>query len=473
MTAAREVIVTGWRSDAPPLYDYQDEGRRWLRSRMSGLLADEMGLGKTVQALAAFCDFKNTRPDARLLVVAPNRLLSTWEEEALKWTTYSVAVATGSAVKRLDAINAKADITVIAYDNLKRNLPDLNDTGFAMVVFDEAHYLKDQRSQRTKAAFGLRCLRRVLMTGSPLLNRVDELWPLLFLIDPPSFSNYWTFVNRYAVFGGWQDKQIIGVQNAAELRSKIAPLMLRRLKADVLEALPPKTVVRRECELLPSQRKMYDQARNELRVEFADHEEEISNALTKLLRLKQITGTPACFGAPDESAKLDLLMDVLDEIGDDNKVVVFTHFRGVATAIENRLVAAKIPYARFTGAESDVERTTARRAFQTLSIAAGGPRVLLCSYGVATEGITLTAASHAVMVDKLYVPALQSQAEDRLHRVGQKDNVTIIELFAKNTIDTRIEKILATKRGVFESIITEDAFEASLRADLDVMELLA
>lgn len=460
------VLTDGWRADAPPLYGYQEEGRQWLRTKMSALLADEMGLGKTVQVLAAFCDFRAMRPGSRLLVVAPNRLLSTWEEEALKWTTLSVAVATGSASKRLDAIEANADITLIAYDNLARNLPDLNDTGFAMVAFDEAHYLKNQRSKRTKAAFGLRCLRRVLMTGSPILNRVDELWPLLFLIDPPQFSNYWTFVNRYAVFGGWQDKQIIGVQNAAELRSRLTPLMLRRLKDDVLDTLPPKTVVRRECDLNPAQRKMYDQARDELRMEFADRTEEISNPLTKLLRLKQVTGTPACFGASDDSGKLDLLMDVLDEIGDDHKVVVFTGFRGVAAAVEARLIAAKIPYARYTGAEKDDARTAARRRFQAVPITEGGPRVLICSYGVATEGITLHAASHAVMIDKLYVPMLQKQAEDRLHRAGQKDNVTIIELFARRTIDTRIEKILATKRSVFDAVISEDAFEAILKADV-------
>lgn len=450
-----------WRPDALPLRPYQAEGVEWMSKRGSYLLADEMGLGKTAMILKDFSLMREKIPKARLLVVSPNlNLYTPWQDEIEKWTTFSAEVATGSPTKRAKAIDAKADVTVIAYDNIDRELARLNSTGFEYVIFDEAHKIKNPKSKRTKAAFNLRSMKRGLSTGTPILNRVDELWPLLFIIDPVRFHNYWTFLNKYAVFGGYENKQVIGVQNAAELRAIVNPLMLRRLKADVMKALPPKTYVKRECDLLPVQRKMYDKAKDELILELESESTDITNPLTKLTRLKQIIGTPACFDLPDVSGKLDLAMEVLSEIGEDEKVVFFTQHLGVARALNRRLATACVPHLMHTGDQVGTERADAVRTFQGSTKV----RALVCTYGVSTEGITLNAATHAIMVDKLYVPAMQTQAEDRLHR-NREDNVTIIELFARKTVEQKIEKMLAGKRKVFDAVITEDTFEAGLRPD--------
>lgn len=456
--------MSNWREDAPPLYDYQREGVAWMSVRGAYLLADEMGLGKTCQALRDFDILRNRMPAARLLVVAPNLALDTWAEQVEFWTTFTCAVVTGTPKQRAAALAAEADVTVIAYDNLARELATLNKTGFEYVLFDEAHYIKNPKSGRTKAAFSLRTMKRGLMTGTPIMNRVDELWAPLFVIDPVRFHNYWTFINKFCVFGGWQNKQIIGAQNVAELRSILAPVMLRRLKSEVVKDMPPKTYVKRSCELSKYQRDVYNMARDELRIEL-ESPESIDNPLTKLLRLKQIIGTPACLGGKDDSAKLDLCMEVVSEIG-DAKTVIFTQFLGVARALDARLTKAGVSHRMYTGDQKPIDRTAARLAFQTED----EPQVLVCTYGVTKEGVTLNAGTHAIMVDKLYVPALQLQAEDRLHR-ARKDNVTIIELIAKQTVEQRIEKLLASKRAVFDSVISEDAYESALRTD-DLKELL-
>lgn len=375
------------------LYPYQREGVEWLRRRRSGILADEPGLGKSLQVLVDFANLREHRADARTLLVAPNGVIFKWaEQEITKWATYSVEVVTGTARQRVAAIEAGADITIIAYDNLNREKDRLNDQTYYNLLFDEAHNIKSRSALRTQAAFGLRGARRTMITGSPLLNRVDELWPLLYMVDPVNFPDYWRFVNRYAVYGGYEGRQIIGAQNVRELRDRMAPLMLRRLVADVGDQIPPRINIPVYVDLLPEQRKVYDIARKELKIEFDGQvAHEFENPLTKFMRLRQISNTLAAVGGPDVSAKLDRALDLVDEIGPDHKIVIFSGDLATLHCLRARLSKVGL-HAPIIAGEVDGKVMDARKrqpvidAFQTKA----EPRILLASHGVAWKASTCT-----------------------------------------------------------------------------------
>jgi SNF2 family DNA or RNA helicase len=450
------------------LYPYQREGVEWLRPRRSGLIADEPGLGKSLQVIVNFANLRTVRPDARVLLTAPNNVIYKWAEvEWGKWSTFSVEVATGTAQQRKKAIESGSDVTIVAYDNLNRNLADFNKQGYYQLLFDESHNIKNRSALRTKAAFALRGAQRFLITGSPLLNRVDELWSQLFMIDPIVFGNYWGFVNRYAVFGGYEGRQIIGVQNARELRGKIAPYMLRRLVKDVGKQIPPRTNIPVFVDLLPEQRKAYDIAKNELKIEFEGQVvHEFSNPLTAFMRLRQISNTLASVGGPDVSAKLDRAVELVQQIGPDHKVVIFsgdiTSLHCLRERLERIGINAPIIAGTVDGKRMDAsKREPVIQAFQTQR----DPRVLLASYGVAREGIDLYAASYGITLDRMWVPDLQDQAYRRLQRTGQTaDHVIFYDLTANKTVEQRVEKILAAKQQTVDTVIKESDLKTSLVA---------
>lgn len=447
------------------LYLYQREGVEWLRRRRSGILADEPGLGKSLQVLVDFANVRQHRPDARTLLVAPNLVIYKWaEREVSKWTNFSVEVASGTAKQRTAAIEANADITIIAYDNLDREKDLLNTRGFYNLIFDESHYIKNPGTdkkpvKRTRAAFALRGARRILLTGSPLLNRVGELWPQLFMVDPVQFPDYWRFINRYAVFGGYKGKQIIGTQNVRELRERMAPLMLRRLAKDLGDQIPPRINIPIYVDLHPEQRKVYEQARKELKIEFeGEVTHEFDNPLTKFMRLRQISNTLASVGGPDISAKLDRAVDLVDEIGSDHKIVIFSGDIATLHAMRERLEKCGIRAPILAGTVDG--KTTNARTRQPIIDAFQDnrePRVLLASHGVAREGIDLYAAHYAILLDKMWVPQLQEQEFRRLQRTGQTaDKVIIYEIFSKKTVEARVEKILYAKEQTFEALIEQN-----------------
>lgn len=459
------------------MFVHQQEALPFISARRAYIEGDPMGAGKTRLTIWDFAQIRKRNPNARCLIVAKKDnlgwhrepdLRQNWSIEWPKWSTFDFEVATGTAKQREKAIEAKAPVTMIAYDNIWRNITDLNAVGYDFVAYDEAHKLKNRKSQRTQAAFMLRATKRAFLTGSPLLNNVDELWPLLFMCDPPRFPSYWSFVNRYAVFGGYQDKQIIGVQREAELRAILREYMIRRPVEVISKSLPPMTVQRRYCDLEPTvQRPLYNRIKDELELEWADKPlEDIGNPMVRTLRLRQAIATPAHFGLPDKSGKLDEAMDILDEIGSDRKVVIVTNHIPAVGAMCRRMDEAGIRYVRFTGHESDAVRTAGKANFQNRPISDGGPRVLIATYPVVTEGHNLYAASVAIKLDKLYVPALDDQFNKRLHRPGQENPVTIIEIHCRHSVEQRIERILSTKRGIFNKVANEDEFEAGLRAAL-------
>lgn len=474
--------------DTVEYYPHQIEGIRKLARMQNFLLADDMGLGKSLQALTvAAIDVKREWAE-KILIVAPVSLKGNWSDEIEKFTTFRYVVL-GQEVERgrgnhpdkikklgpserLKQLELFDDlqgpkILVTNYEQIDPHLQDLNKMGFDIVIYDEAHYMKNYKSKRTKACLRLNGSRHFLLTGTPMLNHVNELWPLLHKIDPAGYPKYWGFIQRYAVFGGYKNKQITGVKNEKELTERLQSVMVRRMKADVLD-LPEVQIIQRKVDLTPEQRKIYDELIENLRIEILDEEEQVENALTKFLRLKQICGTTLPFTGKDISSKLDLATEDAVELltpykgHEAPKLVVFSQFRPVIEAFCDRLdkMASHIDIWELHG---DV-KTHLRQGVVKEWASHDGPGVIVCNPIVAGVGLNMTAARHAFFIDKLFVPGLNQQAIDRLHRIGADTTqpVQVTEYICRSTIENRVEQILRTKKKLFGSIVDESDFKRKL-----------
>lgn len=463
--------------DETDYYQHQVDAVRWGVRKPSFLLADEMGLGKSLSAATvAAVDFE--RGSAKnVLVVVPAFLRYNWEEELERHTRYKVMVLTGTPLYRRAAIenfsSSGYDIMVVSYETLVNDKEWFDMMTWDIVVVDEAHYIKNPSSKRSKAVRMLRRHRGFLLTGSPMLNRPDELWALLNFLDPHRFKNRYQFRNRFCVMGGFKMKEIVGVKNKGELRGIMDEYMLRRLKKDCLD-LPDKQVIRTKVDLHPDQKKIYDKMEHELLLEIPAEPDplEAENILVKMLRLKQICGTPAVFGLPDDSYKLDRVIEMCQEFtqedpDDRTPVVVWTQFRGVMDVAAKRLARAGIPTWQLHGDVKQQDRMTRIHEWAA-SKGTNQPGVLLIMLQMGM-GLNLTAANKAIFIDSLYVPKMNEQAEDRIHRIGASTTqpVQIYYLITRGTVEERIEQILRSKRKLFNELIeTDPKWKAALIAGL-------
>ena len=471
--------------DNVKFYEHQIEcAREWWKKR-SFILADDMGLGKSLQALTIYgmrlwMQQKKGKPLGHMLVVCPVSLKYNWLDEIEKFTGYQGIVLEGTPTKRRKQIEEYAalpapKVLIVNYEQVISHLKELNDLEFDMVAADEAHYLKNHKSKRTKAYRALNIKSHLLLTGTPLLNNPSELWVMLDRVMPTKWGTYYQFIRRYCAFGGYEGKQILGVKNEAELRQRMAPIMLRRLKKDVLD-LPEVQIIRREVRLLPEQKKVYNEIVEEMRIQDADEDsamgQTIDNPLTKYLRLKQVCGTLATVLGPDKdaSAKLDAAIEDMDTfISNGEKVVVFTQFRGVLDAYSKRLEKQfpKVPLFYLHGGVDKDDRQNIAKAWAAVD----GPSIILGTFPVMSVGLNLTAAKVMQFLDKDYVPAINQQAIDRCNRIGASltQPIQVFEYIAAKTAEERIEQLLAQKVAINDAVIekkTAPTFSA------DMMKLL-
>lgn len=466
-TATRKSL--DWIPDELIFYPHQIEGIRWLAQRSAWLLADEMGLGKSIQALTVFAIDVQRGLAEKALIVCPSTLKGNWKHEIALNTKFPCHVLDGTPKQREKQLLEFLALTgprilIVNYEQVVPHHTALSSMGFDAVIYDEAHLIKNPKAKRTKACQALVSPKHYLLTGSPLLNDARDLWSLLHRINPDEFPNYWRFVNRYCVFGGYKQKQVVAIKNEKELRAKLQAHQLRRLKKDVLD-LPDKQYITINVELSPEQRTLYREINEELRLSVPDDPtpQDIENALTKFLRLKQVCGTPACFGHEDHSWKLDrVISDSLELLENGHRPVIFTQFRGVMDALLKRFHAAKphpvIPY-YMNGDTPKDERVPLVNQW-----AADDPKPIVCMLQVAGVGLNMTASSHALFVDKLFVPKLNEQAEDRLHRIGADESqpVQIRDYITAKTIESRVEAILRYKRKTFDALVETPDFRRKL-----------
>jgi len=476
--------------DDGPLYTYQKRGVNWMFGT-SAILADDMGLGKTVQALTALevttdREFGDTR-DA--VVVSTNAMLFKWAEEARIWApSWNPVVVTGTADKRRKLIESAPphSLFIVGWGSLRthtrvagygsvsltpeeRQPKDLNHRNIAFVIADESHKAKDPKAKQTRALWHLADHATAVypLTGTPVQNAYLDLWSQLRLVAPIEFANRGAFQDRY-VFGFETDYgfQPVGwrAENKDELFRFVDQYLLRRTKDEVGLDLPPKTYDRRLIELTTAQAKAYKAMKKEALAEFDGALLTAADPLTKAMRLSQIASAVPVVedgkvvALEDPSNKLDALVEILDE--GDGQLVVFAASKKLINLAEARLDKKKVSSVRITGDESPEVRGLHVQQFQE-----GLARVALCTFGAGSEGITLTAASTAVFLQRPWSLVQSRQAEDRIHRIGQKsESVVIIDLVSKGTVDVGVHQTLVVKGEVFESV-TRD--KARLRAMIE------
>ena len=421
------------------LRPYQKVGVNWLcflrDAGLGGMLADDMGLGKTVQALSSVT--------GRTLVVGPTSVVHNWADEARKFRPdLSVCVYHGSA-RDLDR---SADLTLTSYALLRLDKDRLQSIAWDTVVLDEAQAIKNPASQVAQAAFGLTAGFRITMSGTPVENRLEDLWSQFHFLNRGLLGGLKEFTERFI-------RPIAeGDEDAAErLRDRIRPFFLRRLKRDVAPELPPRTDLVLHSELDDGERELYDAVRASTLEEVVaklNQGGSVIAALEALLRLRQAACHPALLPgqSAESSSKVRVLLEALDTVAaDGHKALVFSQWTTMLDLLEPHLEQAGIPFIRLDGSTRD--RAGVVASFQ----APAGPTVLLISLKAGGTGLNLTAADHVFLMDPWWNPAVEDQAADRAHRIGQERPVLVYHVVAENTVEERILELQNKKRDLAEA----------------------
>lgn len=433
---------------------YQRAGIAYALARQNTLIADEMGLGKTIQAIGVINADESLR---RVLIICPASLRLNWQRECERWLVMPrrIEIANGKAYPH------NAEIVIINYDILGKHEEALA-SPWDLIIADEAHYLKNRKAQRTRAALAIPSTRYLFLTGTPITNRPIELFPLLTKLDPQGLgANWYQFAKRYC--GAHQTRfgfDTRGATNLDELQTRLrSTCMVRRRKADVLTELPAKR--RQVIELAANgsaalvegeiqAARLHDEeiAALRLRVELAktsDNEDEYRAAVNALKE-----GISAQFSEMSKLrhdlavAKVPSIIEHLESAIDQGLVVCFAHHKDVLSALKEAFPGAVM----LVGDTPMDERQAAVDAFQN-----GQSKLFLGSIGAAGVGITLTAAAHVVFAELDWVPANMSQAEDRCHRIGQRSSVLVQHLVFENSLDANMARKLIEKQAVIDAAL--------------------
>jgi superfamily II DNA or RNA helicase len=478
-TAASEISAKNLGPLRERLRPYQVEGAVWLLERAKagrgGLIADEMGLGKTVQALAAI----EVLGGGASLVVCPSSLVWNWKREAAQFLPgWPVLTIDGPGREKLFDEIPGHRIVVTSYALLRRDIERYRGISFAAVFLDEAQHIKNPDSQNAKAACALTASSRFILTGTPIENSVRDLWSLFEFLLPGYLGNRADFRDRY-------ETPLLNGEGGAiwsRLSRRIGPYLLRRRKADVLTELPDKIEQVLEVELSEQQRATYARLQEAARsqVDQLNDQGQAGAArmrvLTALLRLRQAccdlrllgaTGDPSKPGEESVvSGKLSALRELLGEaIDGGHRVLVFSQFTSMLDLIEQALESDGTAFCRLDGSTKD--RGAVVDKFQT---DASIP-VFLISLKAGGVGLNLTAADTVIHFDPWWNPAVEAQATDRAHRIGQKNVVTSIKLIARGTIEERVVQLQQRKRELLAGTVDADAALGALDAD-DLRELI-
>ena len=448
------------------LYEFQREDVNHLTGVESALIANEMGTGKTYEAIARDVRIRQELDNAATtLVIAPlTTLESTWLYHFERLTDLMVVVI--DPKNRPESWKAFMDygnVYCVHWEAL-RLMPQLRSITWTHIIADECHRAKNRKSQQTRHLKALTSLYKTAMSGTPVVNRPDELWSILNWLWPKKYGSYWRFFKSYVATTtqfakGHQYQQIIGPKNLDKLHEELEPFYTRRRKKDVLKDLPDKYYTEIKVDLLPVQRRAYNQMRDEMIAWIGQQQEEVLLApvvIAQLTRLQQFAVAYAEYNdrgslrLAEPSSKLDALMEVLDET--EEPVVVFSRFKQLVNLLADRLQLKPIPYVTLTGDTPQEDRARIVEKFQR-----GEARVFIGSIAAGGVGITLHAASTVVFLDRDWSPALNEQAEDRLHRIGQTNAVQVIDITARNTVDLGKRQMLDLKKSWIRAILGDPA----------------
>jgi superfamily II DNA or RNA helicase len=442
------------------LRHYQRAGVGWLsflrETGLGAVLADDMGLGKTLQALCAV--------RGRTLVVCPRSVVHNWAAEIRRFRpALKAAIYHGTG----RALDAGVDVTLTTYAILRLDAEALSREAWDTVILDEAQAIKNPDSQVARAAYALSAGFRIALSGTPVENRLDELWSQLHFTNRGLLGGRAAFDERFA-------RPISAGDGAAaeRLRAKIRPFVLRRLKKEVAPELPPRVDAVLYCELEDAERAVYEVVRAAARKDVVARLAEgasVLAALEALLRLRQAACHPALVPGQtgDTSAKLERLLEALeDAVADGHKALVFSQWTSLLDLVEPHLEREKISFLRLDGSTRD--RGAVVDGFQDDA----GPKVMLVSLKAGGTGLNLTAADHVFLLDPWWNPAVEDQAADRAHRIGQDKPVMVYRLVAKDTVEEGILALQDRKRQIAEAALGQAGGAASITRE-DLLALLA
>ncbi len=434
---------------------YQREGYYWLARLkelgLGGCLADDMGLGKTVQALALLQRKPGTRPS---LVVAPTSVISNWQREAERFAPNLIPVLHHGPDRREDFAGLGGrHLVITTYDVLARDSELFERHPFDTAVIDEAQFIKNSATQRARAVFALEAETKVALTGTPIENQLGELWSIFNAVAPGLLGTQRRFHQRFTL-----PIQKHGDTAAmAQLAAIIRPFVLRRTKKVVAPELPPRTETVRPVELYPEERTQYEARRRAvldyLSKSSAEKAEEKMrfDILAQITKLRRSVCHPRLVdsGSLLPSAKLDSAFELItDLLGQDNRMLVFSQFTGHLALLRERLDANGFTYFYLDGATPAIERGRLMSAWLE-----GGGALFLISLKAGGTGLNLTGADYVIHLDPWWNPAVEDQATDRTHRIGQTKPVTVIRMIATDTIEEAVIALHEKKRDLAEGIL--------------------
>jgi superfamily II DNA or RNA helicase len=448
------------------LRNYQQDGFVWL-SRLAAwgvgaCLADDMGLGKTIQALALILDRADRGP---ALVVAPTSVCSNWLHEIRRFapTLNPILLREADRESVFEALRP-GDLLIVSYGLLINDIEDLEKIDFGTIVLDEAKSIKNAQSKRFKAACRLNGQFRMVATGTPVENHIEELWSLFQFINPGFLGGLEQFRSRFIL----AENSPAATAARQRLRRLASPFILRRRKSEILDELPPKTEITLSIELAPETAAFYEALRRTAVQDLAGQTELKPIAiLAHLTRLRRACCHPSLVDANANlpSAKLEALLELVEELMDNgHQALVFSQFVGHLAFVRQALDERKIAYRYLDGQTPPKVRDQEVAAFQK-----GKASLFLISLKAGGTGLNLTAADYVIHLDPWWNPAVEDQASDRAHRIGQARPVTIYRLVTKDTIEEKILALHSTKRDLAESILQDT--DQSFR--LDAKQLMA
>jgi len=459
------------------LRSYQVEGVHWLeRLRimfLNGILADDMGLGKTLQAIVAMT--QNLKKNSPSLIVCPTSLLYNWKEEFNRFNpNFKVLVIDGIPTQRKKMIEElkKYDAVITSYSLLQKDIELYEPFLFSYTILDEAQHIKNRGTRNAKSVKMIQSEHRLILSGTPIENSLDELWSLFDFLMPGFLGTYERFVEKYIRISGEEQ-----VQNITYLKKKVTPFILRRMKEEVLSDLPPVSEITYRCLLSNVQQELYRSyaasARDELvkLVERDGFDKVQIHVLATLTRLKQICCHPAIFAKEtpevNDSAKYDMLLELIQSLVDGHhKTVIFSQYTKMLQIMRKDFEQMGIRFVYLDG--SSKNRLDIVKQFNEDSTIS----VFLVSLKAGGTGLNLVGADTVIHYDMWWNPAVENQATDRVHRLGQKQSVSVYKLVTLGTIEEKILEMQKRKQGIVKKVVSCDEEAMAKLTWEDVLELL-
>lgn len=461
------------------LRPYQVEGVQWLerlrKMHLNGILADDMGLGKTLQAIIALTQYHKKNKSDPSIVICPTSLVYNWKEELNKFNPkLKVFVVDGSPQQRKKALKEmdRYDIVIVSYSLLQKDVELYQDTMFSYAILDEAQHIKNRGTRNAKSVKMLKAAHRLILSGTPIENSLEELWSLFDFLMPGLLSSYDRFIEKYVR----NTTTALGTGLEA-LKKKTSPFILRRMKADVISDLPPVSDIVYRCHLSDTQKELYRSYANTAREELAKlvsregFDKVQIHVLATLTRLKQICCHPALFAKenaePGDSAKYDMLLELLQNlIASNHRTVIFSQYTKLLHILREDLEKMGIAFEYLDGTSKN-RLAIVKRFNEDQTIP-----VFLVSLKAGGSGLNLVGADTVIHYDMWWNPAVENQATDRVHRLGQQKSVSSYKLVTLGSIEEKIIELQDRKKELVRQVVNCDEEAMSKLTWEEVLELL-